>query len=107
MPTIRIDYDDSALNDKDVLDLSNATQRIVSEITGIEDTFVYANSPHIKVRVAPIEVYVQLSATKIKNVDELFGEIKNRLSAWKRDVQFKHPLNLTLMPMQWKFDIDI
>lgn len=56
MPTIRIDYDDSKLKDEDVSWLSEATQKIVQEVTGIEDTFVYANSPHIKVKVAPIEV---------------------------------------------------
>jgi len=107
MPTIRIDYDNNKLDDQDVLDLSNATQKIVSEITGIEDTFVYANSSHIKIKIAPIEVYVQLSATKIKDVDELFNQIKERLSSWKKNSQFKHPINLTLMPMQWKFDVDI
>jgi hypothetical protein len=107
MPTIRIDYDDSKLNDQDVLDLSNAVQKIVSEITGIEDTFVYANSPHIKVKVAPIELYVQMSASKIPDTDKLFNDIKSQLSQWKKDVQYKHPINLTLMPMQWKFDIDI
>ncbi len=107
MPTIRIDYDDGKLKDADVLSLSNAVQKIVSEITGIEDTFVYANSAHIKVKVAPIEVYVQLSAHKIKDVDELFGKIKDQLSIWKKESGFGFPINLTLMPMQWKFDIDI
>jgi hypothetical protein len=107
MPTIRIDYDDGKLNDQDVLELSNATQKIVAEITGIEDTFVYATSPHIKIKVAPIEVYVQLSASKIDDADKLFNEIKTQLSEWKRVVQFKHPINLTLMPMHWKFEVDI
>jgi hypothetical protein len=107
MPTIRIDYDDGKLKDENVLALSHAVQKIVQDITGIEDTFVYANSPHIKVKVAPIEVYVQLSAHKIKDVDELFGQIKERLSAWKKESNFAFPINLTLMPMQWKFDIDI
>lgn len=107
MPTIRIDYDDNKLNDQDILDLSNAAQKIVSEITGIEDTFVYANSPRVKVKVAPVELYVQLSASKIENVDNLFNEIKTQLSIWKKDNQFKHPINFTLMPMQWKFEVDI
>lgn len=107
MPTIRIDYDDHELNDEDILILSNAAQKIVQEITGIEDTFVYATSPHIKVKVAPIEIYVQLSAQKIKDVDGLFGQIKERLSSWKKETGFKHPINLTLMPMQWKFEVDI
>ncbi len=107
MPTIRIDYDDSKLNDEDVLGLSNAIQKIVSKITGIEDTFVYANSPHIKVKIAPIEIYVQLSASKINDIEKLFVEIKTQLSDWKKETQFKYPINLTLMPMQWKFDVDI
>ena len=107
MPTIRIDYDNGKLKEGDILALSNVAQRIVSDITGIEDTFVYANSAHIKVKVAPIEVYVQLSAHKIKDVDELFGKIRERLSDWKKETGFGFPINLTLMPMQWKFEIDI
>jgi hypothetical protein len=107
MPTIRIDYDNNQIKDEDVLRLSKAAQKIVSEVTDIEDTFVYANSPHIKVKIAPIEIYVQLSAQKIKDVDKLFQEIKERLSAWKKETNFEHPINFTLMPMQWKFEIDI
>lgn len=89
------------------MSLSNATQKIVSEITGIEDTFVYANSPHIKVKVAPIEIYVQISAHKINDVEKLLQDIKTRLSGWKRETDFKYPINLTLMPMQWRFEVDI
>lgn len=107
MPTIRIDYDDKKLENADALLLSNAVQKIVSSITGIEDTFVYANSPHIKVKVAPIEIFVQISATKISDRDTLFNDIKNQLSGWKKDSNFTYPINLTLMPMDWKFEIDI
>ncbi len=107
MPTIRIDYDDSKLKDEEVLFLSNAVQKIVSDITGIEDTFVYASSPHIKVKVAPIEIYVQISSSKIPDKDVLFDNIKNQISDWKKINQFSFPINLTLMPMDWKFGIDI
>lgn len=107
MPTIRIDYNNEKLQDSDVLELSNAIQKIVSEVTGIEDTFVYANSAHIKVKVAPIEVYVQMSASKIPDIEALFTQIQNKISTWKKENNFKYPINLTLMPMQWKFEIDI
>ena len=107
MPTIRIDYDDRAVSEEDARTLSEAVQKIVYEVTTIEDTFVYANSPHIKIKVAPIEVYVQLSASKIGDVEELFGKIKDRISSWKKESAFKHPINLTLVPMQWKFEVDI
>ena len=107
MPTIRIDYDNQKMQDADILALSNAVQKIVSEITGIEDTFVYAQSPHIKVKVAPVEVFVQMSASKIPDIDGLFSQIQTQLSNWKKENNFQFPINLTLMPMQWKFEIDI
>lgn len=107
MPAIRIDYDGNKINEEDIRTLSTAAQKIVQEITGIEDTFVYANNPYVQVKTAPIEIYVQISAHKISNMDELFEKIKERLSAWKKEVGFVHPINLTLMPMQWKFKVEI
>lgn len=76
MPTIRIDFDDEKLSKDEIHELSKAAQKIVSEITGIEDTFVYANSSQIKIKVAPIEIYVQLSAHLVNHPDELFNSIK-------------------------------
>lgn len=107
MPTIRIDFDNEKVSEKDILVLSQAIQKIVSEITAIEDVFVYANSSQIKVKVAPIEVFVQMSAHKIKDADSLFNEIKAKISEWKKEQQFSYPINLTLMPMTWKFEVGI
>lgn len=107
MPTIRIDFDGSKIKEKDILALSKAAQKIVSEATKIEDVFVYANSSQIQVKVAPIELYVQMSESKIKDFDKLFDEIKSGISKWKKQNKFPHPINFTLMPMRWKFEIDI
>ena|SRR5882724_2362351 len=107
MPTIRIDYDDRQLKDEEILSLSEAAQKIVQKITGIEDTFVYAQSPHIKVKIAPIELYVQISAGKVKDIDALFQAIKEEVMVWKKESSFRHSINLTLMPMQWKFEVGL
>lgn len=107
MPTIRIEYDNGKLEKEQVVKLSEAVRGIVMEETGIEDTFVYANSAEIKLAVAPVEVYVQLSAQKIKDVDNLFQRIKVRLSQWRKESSFPQPINLTLIPMQWKFEVGI
>ncbi len=107
MPTIRIDYDDKKVTDEQILELSSALQKIVHEVTGIEDVFVYANPPRITVKNAPIEIYIQISAQKIADIDVLFDDIKKPLSDWKKSNAFPIPLNMTLMPMQWKFEIDI
>lgn len=107
MPTIRIDFDADNVSNKDILALSNAAVKIVKGVTKIDDVFVYANSSQIRVNIAPIELYVQLSEHKIRNLDKLFDEIRSGISNWKKRVKFKHPINFTLIPMKWKFEIDI
>ena len=107
MPIINVEYDDEKVKKEDVLILSKAVQRIVSNATKIKDVFVYANSSQIKVKIAPIEIFVQMSAHKIENEDKLMNEIKSKLSDWKKKNSFQHPINLTLIPMQWKIEIGI
>ena len=107
MPVIRIDFDSDAVSDEEVLALSQAVRDIVSEVTEIEDVFVYANSSQIKVKIAPLEVFVQMSAHKVKNVDELVATIKSKLSIWKQSQHFRHLINLTFIPMDWKIEIGI
>ena len=48
-----------------------------------------------------------MSAHKIENEDKLMNEIKSKLSDWKKKNSFQHPINLTLIPMQWKIEIGI
>ncbi len=107
MPVINIEYDDKECNSDDILKLSNAVQKIVSKATKIEDVSVYANSAKIKVKIAPIEIFVQMSENKISNEDKLLGKIKTELLKWKKQNSFLHPINLTLIPMKWKIEIRI
>lgn len=107
MPVIRIEYDNAKLEEEAILAVSYAIQKIVSETTGIEDVSVYANSSHIKVKVAPIEIWVEMSAHKIKNAEELLTQFKEKLSQWKKEKNFPHPINITLIPMSWKFEIGV
>ena len=107
MPTINIEFDDKKISDEEIEALSHAMQEIVRKITKIDDVFVYANSARIKVGVAPIEVYVRITTSKIKDAKELLKEIKGRVSAWKKKDGFKHKINLTLWPVDWKFEIGI
>lgn len=107
MPVIRIEYDDGKLKEETILAVSNAIQKIVSETTGIEDVFVYANSSHIKVKIAPIEIWIEMSAHKIANADDLLSQFKTQLSDWKKESGFQYPINITLTPMPWKFETGI
>lgn len=107
MPVINIEYDDKSISDPDVLRLSEGVRDIVSKLTGIDDVFVYANTARIKVRVAPIEVFVQMSAHKIKDLDSLVAEIKEEISKWKKENDFNYLINLSFIPMNWKIELGI
>ncbi len=107
MPLIRIDFDDKKIKKSDILELSEAIQKIVSKATNIQDVFVYANSSQIKVKIAPIEIFVQMSEHKIDDLNKLFDKIKSDLSIWKKKSRFDQPINFTLIPMKWKFETGI
>jgi hypothetical protein len=107
MPLIRLEYDDAKVPNKDVEAVSRAVRDIVSEVTGIKDVFVYANTAKIKVEIAPIEIFVEMTAKKINDEDVLVSTIKTKLSAWKAAHGFTHPINFTLIPMNWRVEIGI
>lgn len=104
---IHIEYNNVSVMERDAEVLSKAICAIVSEATGIKDVFVYANTARIKVQVAPIEVFIRMTAAKIKDEDALMHEIKAKLAEWKTSANFQHPINLTLIPMHWKIEIGI
>lgn len=107
MPLINLEYDNAKVSDSQVEMLSQAIRDIVSEATKIEDVFVYANTAKIKVQVAPIEIFVHMTASKIENETTLIEKIKTKLKDWKSENNFTHPINLTLIPMNWKIEIGI
>jgi hypothetical protein len=107
MPLIRIEFDDAVVEDGEARALSAAIRDIVSEETSIEDVFVYTNSARIKIHVAPVEIFVEMSAHKIEDLDALFHRFKQRVAEWKKRAGFRQPINFTLIPMNWKFEIGI
>ena len=104
---ITIKFDDQKVKDDEVVALSNSIIKIVQEATKIREVFVYADSPRIKIGVAPIEVFIEMSASKVANKEELLQAIKAPLSQWKKLNNFEHPIILTLTPMDWMFEVGI
>lgn len=104
---ITIKFDDREVTDAEIINLSDAIQKIVSEATDIKDVFVYADSPKIKVAIAPIEIFVEMSASKIEDAENLLKKITERTSTWKNQNNFQHSINITLNPMNWIFETGI
>ncbi len=107
MPVIRLEYDNAVVNEAEAQAICDAAQKVVVDATGIEEVFVYGNSSHIKVKVAPIEIWVEMSDHKVSDADVLAKSIREGLSAWKSQANFPHLINLTLIPVQWKLELGI
>ena len=107
MPLINIEYDDKSLTEVEAESLSIAVRDIVSKVTEIKDVFVYTNTAKIKVQIAPVEIFIRLSSKINEERTELIKSIKDELSEWKKDENFSHPINLTLIPMDWQIEISI
>lgn len=105
MPIIRIDFDDEVLSKDDIVSLSKAIQKIIIDITHIEDVFVYANSAQIKINIAPIEIFVEMSAHIFSEEDKMMADIKQNITTWKNEHTFSHPINLTIIPMKRKIEV--
>lgn len=107
MPLIKLEYDDNKIDSASIEKLSQAVRDIVSEVTNIKDVFVYANTALIKIQIAPVEIFIEMSASKIEDPKVLINEIKAKLSEWKSSNKFEVPINLTLIPMDWIVEVDI
>ena len=107
MPMINIKFDDREVKDDKIVELSRAIIKIVQEATEIPEVFVYADSPRIKIGVAPIEIFIEMSASKIVDRDALFEKIRSKLVDWKKSSGFQYPVTITLIPMNWKFEVGI
>jgi hypothetical protein len=87
--------------------LCDGAHQVVSTVTQIEDVPVYAHSANYKAKIAPIEIFIRLSAHKVKDVDTLTSDLKQAFVTWKEVTTFSHPINMTLIPMHWKIEIAI
>jgi hypothetical protein len=107
MPLIRLEYNEPIVQKDEAELLAHALTQIVSKATDIEDVFVYGNHASIQIQTAPIEVFVEMSAYKIKNAKDLSQKIIEGLKLWKIESEFSHPINFTLIPMNWHVEINI
>ena len=107
MPVVNIEYDSSAVSAEDMQKLADATHEIVSRVTNIEDVPVYAHDANVKSHVAPVEIFIRLSAQKVEDADVLTTQLKQAFSDWKREQAYPHPINMTFIPMDWKIEIGI
>ena len=107
MPVVTIEFDKDVVNETDIQKLVDASHEIVSDVTKIEDVPVYAHSSDYTAEIAPIEIFIRLSAHKITDAEALAQELRTAFSDWKLTENYPHSINMTLIPMQWNIETGI
>ncbi len=107
MPVVNIEFDNSKVSKKEIDALANAAYDVIHAVTKIDDIPVYANTAKVRVKAAPIEIWMQISDFKVKNEEEMFSDLKKGFHNWKVKAKFKHKINFTLIPIHWKVEVDV
>lgn len=80
MPVIRVEYDDMVVPEDEAHALCTAVQKAIITATGIKETFVYGNAARIKIDIALVEIWVEMSAHKVDDAETLAKDIRKELS---------------------------
>lgn len=107
MPVVTIEFDKSIVSEQDMRKLVTASHELVSKVTNIEDVPVYAHSAEYTAAIAPVEIFIRLSAHKVEDAQELTAKLRAAYTDWKATQNFSHPINMTFIPMQWNIEIGI
>lgn len=104
---ITIQYDGKVVSEDEAHTLAEATQQLVTGVIEEKDVFVYATAAPITIAADPIEILVQVNQRKVPDPEALTQKIAAALSGWKQKTNFKQPLNLNVIPVDWHFRIGI
>ncbi len=107
MLVIHLEFDDAVVSKEEARLISEATRKIVSNVTKIDDVTVYGRSAEIKINAGPVEIFISMSAHLIPDTGALLQLLRKEFVAWKIESQFPHLINLSLIPTPWKFEIGI
>lgn len=107
MPVVNIEFDGDKVSSAEMRLLCDGAHEVVSKVTEIEDVPVYAHNADFKTEIAPVEIFIRLSAHKITDANVLMANLKTAFVSWKKENNFSHPINMNLIPMNWNIEIDI
>jgi hypothetical protein len=107
MPCIWIEYDDSVVDRDEAAALCRASKEAIVAVYGKDDVYAWGNSANVRTEVDPVEIFVQLKADLVDDLDRWSSAVSDELRTWKAKSGFPHPINLTISPQHWKVALGI
>ncbi len=111
MPIVRIEYKKEDFS-KDTMQLiATKLQEFSAEVTGYEpkDISVFATENQITVNAAPIEIYIYATFPEVTegDMEHMLEALKELISHFKKEAGILTPFNLSVVKMNWKFQLEV
>lgn len=110
MPVVRIDYEKS-VSAEEIQALAAGLQPAIAEASALplEDICVYANQNGFSINAAPIEVYIHAGPGAIPdgNKEVMLARIVEEVKKLKQEKGLSTPINLSVVQMDWRFELGV
>ena len=105
---IYIDYDKNLFSEKEVEYLTWEFQLIIENTSKVENNVpTYASTYEVSINVYPVEIFVKISRHHFEKRENYTENLKQAFTCWKKESNFSHKINLTVIPMDWELALDI
>ena len=111
MPIVRIDYKKSHFSQDEMRVIVPKMQELSAQVTGydVKDISVFANENQITINAAPIEIYIYATFPHEtgESMEAMLEELKKLVQEFKVSEGIETPFNLSVVKMDWKFQLEV
>ena len=105
---IYIDYNKDLFSKDEIGKLTQTFQWIIENISKVENNVpTYARTYELSRGIYPIEIFVKVTRKHFDARVNFTENLQAWISDWKKTTDFKHKVNLTVIPMDWELALDI
>ncbi len=111
MPIVRIDYEKSRISPEEIKIVAEAIHGFAAKATEYDpkDISVFASENKITVNAAPVEIYVYATFPNAseQDLESMLIKLKDLVIPFKKQSNISTPFNLSIVKMNWKFQLGI
>lgn len=111
MPIVRIDYEKERLSQDQMRIVASKIQELAAQVTGYEpkDISVFASENQITINAAPIEIYIYANFPNVteEKMELILKELADLVVPFKKEQGIEVPFNLSIVKMNWKFQLEV
>ncbi len=111
MPIVRIDFEKNIISQDEIKMVAVAIQEYTAKVTkyDLKDISVFASENQVTINAAPVEIYVYATFERASDEDLelMLKELRDLIVPFKLKNNIKTLFNLSIVKMNWKFELEV